>query len=944
MPPAGLPVHYSFRRLAAEAEATPGDGEVLFRLHVHDHATRGQSAAPLHLACDVLQRGQDALLFGRGTPRTLVLLIHGTRPSLDDMLAACFVCHGWTQPGLEVFARYAAVVRQGLPVTSMLPERSLEGIFLAIRNHQDLVLQDLEDAAVATLFVEQWRRLEQRILAAAEARRSPFNDRLFEDPAFAAERRFLAADRKTFGEDVRRGVRWRAQLPGGAGSASALILFEPKSLLFKHWSRYGSRCRYAFLGVRWRAGQWVFSTDPLECISLQDLAAHLQEAESAQPGTSMDETLVWGRPAASPARWFEGARFEHTLIASPHAGSRLSEERLLQIVQQWLDARALSETEGAPTDAFIDLWPFAALSKPRHSYWADQVPVFAAFDAHGTCLDAHIRGLDDSEQLSRRDIALARQDLQRLWERLDQAFDPRQARVSFCREIIPSLWIGRDLAALLYEHADLGSLATWRTELGSVSARDVLQIGADIAEALSYLHQLGIDDLELSRHSVVLRIEQGALRAAVLHAGFGAVLPTDTWAGDPRRQDPGRARDMQALGALCLYALTGAAEIMDVDRAIGAAACQNQLRDASTAFFAGMAELISQLLRSGDSCLSIEQARQRLEALAATLAADGAQATGVGASPVHELSAEPAPLATLYTPEIVGEVSVAQPASPAPGEMQGQELHGYRLQQELGRGAAGIVYQAEHVLLRKLVAIKILPPSCVDRANFKQRFCNEGMFLARLEHPHIIKVSDLFESQGLLCIVSELAAGGSLLRYLTAQGVLPEAEAASLARQCALGLHAAAQEGIVHRDVKPGNLLLTAQGVLKIADFGIARERGIPGPTIAGSILGTPHYSSPEQCLATSSADHRSDLYSLGCTLFELLTGRTPFSGRSAVEVIARHIQQAPPDPRVLRPELSEAVSGIVSRCLRKAPGERFQSGLQLAHALEALCQPGGHA
>ncbi len=903
-----MPLAYAFRALPATVDARPGPGEVMFRAHVEDHGA-GTGTRRMQVALDLLRLGEQALLRGPGASERLVLLVDPTRPVLDDMLAALLVRHGWQQPGFAELARYAAIVRQGYPVTGVLPERSLEGVFQAIRNRDGLAAQSLDEPRAAARFLAHWRRLEQRLLACAAVGRNPFREHLCDDPAFAEERAFLAADRAVFQRDVARGQRWRTALPGWTGGSSALILIEPESLLFKHWSRYGSSARFPFLAVRWKPGHWVFSTDPLEAISLLPLCQRLQQAEelSAPPSGAADP-------------WFDGARFEHTLIASPKRGSGIPDDELLRRVREWLRARPLTGTEGAPTDAFVELWPFPALTRPRHSYWCGRHPVFEA-ELDGERVDVLVQGLDDADILLRRDIALARKDLAKLQERLAAHIHPDQARVRFCRRIESALWIGRDLAGLIFPHAAQGSLAVWRAAVRRVRALDLLHLARDIARGLAFLHALDIDDLGLTPADIVLDIEDDTLRAAIQHSGTDRAWPS---AGGSA--ETGKVRDLRAFAGLLLFAIGGEAVRLerepDVAAAVTTAVEARHVRALTGGFVEGICALLTRLLTG-----TLPTAEDLVAALSALIPGEEAE----------EAPAEPAPAAldTLYTPAILSTDGPGKAAVGVHG-LEGQTLHGWRLEEELGRGAMGIVYRATHTLLHTPAAVKILPPSCGANAEFKQRFVNEAMFLAHLDHPHLLKVNDLFEENGLLAIVSELAEGGSLHAALRARGPLPESEAAGYARQAALGLHAAAAQGIVHRDVKPANLLLTAAGMLKVADFGIARQRGLPGPTIAGSILGTPHYTSPEQCLATSAADHRSDLYSLGCTLYHLLTGAPPFRGRTAVEVLACHLHEPVPDVRAARPGLSPAIAALTARCMAKEPAGRFADGAALAQALAA--------
>jgi hypothetical protein len=314
----------------------PAPGEVLVRPQRSEHQQRRD------LACLVLEHGLEALPRGSGPVSHVVV---SDDPTFDDLLAATFVqrlLSGQSLPdGCKAFARYAAVVRQGLRPGAIPLHVSMEGIFLALRNAVGRPQESLTDSAAAARFVEEWSRMATRILAAAADGLDPFTNSLFETGAdFALERAFLAEDRKAYEQDVRRGERWRVRIPREAPPVAGLLLRRPASLLFKHWAREDqeapARKGYQFLAVDWGAGQWVFSTDPVQRLSLEPLAERLQESEAARDA---------GRAAADP--WFDGKPFNHTLVAAPKQGTVLSDREVLRVVHRELriviiiDLRAL---------------------------------------------------------------------------------------------------------------------------------------------------------------------------------------------------------------------------------------------------------------------------------------------------------------------------------------------------------------------------------------------------------------------------------------------------------------------------------------------------------------------------------------------------------------------------------------------------------------------------
>ncbi len=267
----------------------------------------------------------------------------------------------------------------------------------------------------------------------------------------------------------------------------------------------------------------------------------------------------------------------------------------------------------------------------------------------------------------------------------------------------------------------------------------------------------------------------------------------------------------------------------------------------------------------------------------------------------------------------------------------GSTVAGYRIIRKLGQGGMGAVYLAEQVKLQRRAAIKVLPPALSQHAPLIERFEREARALARLDHPHIVPVYDLFEHAGTLCIAMAYLEGGSVRDLLRAEGFLDEARAAAIVAGAARGLWAAAEKGIVHRDVKPDNLLLASDGTVKVADFGLVRAAGGAELTSPGTVLGTPAYMAPEQWEDARDCDHRSDLYALGCTLFQLLYSRPPFPGPQAQQFLKQHLHDPPPELAAKRPDLSPQMLKIVDRLLAKEPGKRFPSGAELAAHLEPL-------
>jgi eukaryotic-like serine/threonine-protein kinase len=260
----------------------------------------------------------------------------------------------------------------------------------------------------------------------------------------------------------------------------------------------------------------------------------------------------------------------------------------------------------------------------------------------------------------------------------------------------------------------------------------------------------------------------------------------------------------------------------------------------------------------------------------------------------------------------------------------------YGLAEVLGTGGMARVYRAHDRVLERDVALKVLDERLSEDPEYVERFRREARAIARLSHPNIVTVIDRGETEGWQFIVFEHVRGPNLKQLVQRRGQLPVAQALTLAHQAARGLAFAHENGVVHRDVKPQNVLVDPDGVAKVTDFGIARAAGADqGLTMTGTILGTGDYLSPEQA-SGEPVDARSDQYSLGVLLFELLTGEPPYTGESLFAVAARHVNDPIPSVRERRPEVSERVEATIRRAMAKRPEDRFPTTDALIAALEA--------
>uniref|UniRef100_UPI002456722C serine/threonine-protein kinase n=1 Tax=Nocardia carnea TaxID=37328 RepID=UPI002456722C len=266
----------------------------------------------------------------------------------------------------------------------------------------------------------------------------------------------------------------------------------------------------------------------------------------------------------------------------------------------------------------------------------------------------------------------------------------------------------------------------------------------------------------------------------------------------------------------------------------------------------------------------------------------------------------------------------------------GAVFAGYRIIRPIGSGGMGTVYLAQHPRLPREDALKVLDEALSADPEFRARFQREAELAARLEHPNIVSIYDRGEENGRLWISMRFVAGMDA-RQLVARGPVPPDRAVGIVRDAARGLDAAHRRGLLHRDVKPANIVISAdhegRDIVRITDFGIARSLDAATDlTATGAVLATFAYAAPEQ-LSGQRADHRADIYSLGCTLYELLTGAKPFGHRSGAAVIYAHLSEPPPRPSQARPDLPAALDEVVARAMAKDPAGRFADCAELAAA-----------
>ncbi|HWU36692.1 MAG TPA: serine/threonine-protein kinase, partial [Candidatus Acidoferrum sp.] len=265
----------------------------------------------------------------------------------------------------------------------------------------------------------------------------------------------------------------------------------------------------------------------------------------------------------------------------------------------------------------------------------------------------------------------------------------------------------------------------------------------------------------------------------------------------------------------------------------------------------------------------------------------------------------------------------------------------YRIESMLGRGGMGAVYKAYDKELNRVVALKLVRPELTGDASSMQRFKRELLLASRISHKNILRIHDLGDVEGVKFISMAYVEGEDLHHTLERQGRLPLTRALNITRQLCAALDAAHTEGVVHRDLKPQNVLIDGADNAYISDFGLAKslEESAAMMTRTGEVLGTPRYMSPEQ-VEGKPADHRSDIYSLGLILYEMITGDLPFKGDSTFQVMYQRVTQNPKSPKELNPELPDYLVRIVLRCLERGPEARYQQAGDVLRDLESQVAP----
>jgi hypothetical protein len=272
-------------------------------------------------------------------------------------------------------------------------------------------------------------------------------------------------------------------------------------------------------------------------------------------------------------------------------------------------------------------------------------------------------------------------------------------------------------------------------------------------------------------------------------------------------------------------------------------------------------------------------------------------------------------------------------------ELTGKKLAGYEVQKLLGVGGMGRVYLARQISINRPVALKILASNLAENENFTKRFIREAQAAGRLLHQNLVTVFDAGKEGNIYFFSMEYVRGEPVSKLIFEKGSLPAGEALAIVRQVAEALRCAFEHGIIHRDIKPDNIMITPSGLVKLADLGLAKqiesESGETGLTLAGSVMGTPHYLAPEQARDSSDVDQRADVYSLGCTLYHMLTGKVPFSGSSTYEILRKHEVEEPVFPEDCK--VPERVQALVRKMMAKDMADRPQTPEEVLSAIDEI-------
>jgi len=511
---------------------------------------------------------------------------------------------------------------------------------------------------------------------------------------------------------------------------------------------------------------------------------------------------------------------------------------------------------------------------------------------------------------------------------------------------------GPDLGELLGQYAADGELMAYA---------DVLLVGRAVANALDYAHQAGVIHRDVKPSNVMV-----TSTGRVILTDFGLAMDAYQGSlgevfGSPHYIAPEQARssadavpqsDLYALGIVLYEMLTGALPFDDLSATTVALQHITKPPPPPREFNSDLSEAAEAVLLKALSKSPEERYQTGAELIDALETALLASQPVSAPEEESELPSSPpgveAPAArslskmsisdkvSLHSQAQVESATTARSTGQAGASLLGMQLDEYRLDALLGKGGMARIYRGLDARLKRRVAIKVIDTAFRTDAEYATRFEREAQAIAKLEHPHIVRLYRYGKARGLLYMAMQYIEGAdlgaALANYQTAQAFIESQEASRIIRQICLALDYAHRQGVIHRDVKPSNIMLDEQGQVYLADFGLAllSEFGT-----RGEVFGSPRYMAPEQIVSSAKVVPQSDLYAVGVILYEMFAGTAPFDAEDPIEVATLQMTESPHPPRDLRPEISPELEAVILKALAKEPEERYQSGAELANALD---------